>query len=44
MEVFEEFLGDTYGILWYIKEDVIKIALIMGVLNQPTDDILAEKP
>lgn len=38
-EVFEEFLGDTYGIMVY-QEDVIKIALHYGGLEPTYGDIL----
>jgi len=38
-EVFEEFLGDTYGIMVY-QEDVIKIALHYGGLEATYGDIL----
>ena len=38
-EVFEEFLGDTYGVMVY-QEDVIKIALHYGGLEATYGDIL----
>ena len=38
-EVFEDFLGDTYGIMVY-QEDVIKIALHYGGLEATYGDIL----
>src|SRR5690554_397137 len=38
-EVFQEHLGDTYGIMVY-QEDVIKIAMHFGGLSAPDGDIL----
>lgn len=38
-EVFEEHLGDTYGIMVY-QEDVIKVAMHFGGLSAPDGDIL----
>lgn len=38
-EVFQEHLGDTYGIMVY-QEDVIKIAMHYGGLSAPDGDIL----
>jgi len=38
-EVFEEFLGDTYGVMVY-QEDVIKVALHYGGLEATYGDIL----
>lgn len=38
-EVFEQYLGDTYGIMVY-QEDVIKIAMHFGGLSAPDGDIL----
>src|SRR5690606_41439339 len=38
-EVFEEHLGDTYGIMVY-QEDVIKIAMHFGGLSAADGDVL----